>query len=437
MNDSVTGIIGNVGGIASAVGGIAGLAATSSDPENDVSIVSKGQKLSGWTSIKITRGAERIPASFDLQLTTYYPGDNSNVSFIPGAPCQVLIGADPIITGYIDKYTTSISEGQHIIRVTGRSKCQDLVDCSADLPSMQIGPSNALDIATKLATFYGIAVSSDYTGTPVPIPQHNISYGETAAEVIDRVCKASQLLYYDLEDGSLFLTEVGTAFAASGFAEGMNVESATSTFSTDQRYAKYKIMLQQFATSGDYGAINTLGIAADAGARPNRTKIIVSQTGNQQTDLATKIANWECNRRAGRSYTLEVVVDSWRDSAKVLWRPNTICPVNIPSVKVTPNNLIISEINFVRDENGTHAHLTMMPPLAFSVMPNLIIPIPLAELPAKIDVPNTNQNPATPGTPAPDKSPAVTPNADTNQLIPGWQPRSFGDPSIPPAIPGT
>lgn len=416
MSDAVISGAGSVSGIASQVGSIFGTGQASNNPSDDVIIISNNYKISGWTNIRITRGAERIPAQFDIQLTEYYPGDNSTATLVPGADCRVLIGNDVVITGYIDRYIPSINSDSHTIRVTGRSKCQDLVDCSAIWPGGQISGGSAFDVATKLAAVYGINVATDYTGEDIPIPQHNINYGETAAEVIDRVCKFSQLLYYDTEDGNLFLTQVGSEFAASGFTQGINVQAASTTFSMDQRYADYKIMIQSLATMNDIGNADRLGGATDSAARPNRTKIIVAQTGNQGVDLAERLANWEANRRAGRSFQLDVTVDSWRDSAGKLWRPNTICPVNIPSVKIVANNYIISEVNFIRDENGTTARLTLMPPLAFSVQPNLIVPIPLAELGNKINVPTTKGNPATPGLLPPLVSPALPPDGGVDFL---------------------
>ena len=74
----------------------------------------------------------------------------------------VKIGADLVLTGYVDRYSSSISAGQHTIRVEGRSKSEDLVDCSALVqntsagspvtPGMQIvNGSDAVSIASKLA----------------------------------------------------------------------------------------------------------------------------------------------------------------------------------------------------------------------------------------------------------------------------------------------
>ncbi|SUY95309.1 Mu-like prophage tail protein gpP [Citrobacter freundii] len=68
---------------------------------------------------------------------------------------------------------------------------------------------DALAMSQRLAAPYGIDVTSDVTGLQ-PAPQFTINWGESPQEIIDRVCRWSALLAYDLPDGNLYLTRVGT-----------------------------------------------------------------------------------------------------------------------------------------------------------------------------------------------------------------------------------
>ena len=52
---------------------------------------------------------------------------------------------------YVDRLVPSFNAGQHALRVMGRSKCADLVDCDAEWPGGQITGSSVLEIARKLA----------------------------------------------------------------------------------------------------------------------------------------------------------------------------------------------------------------------------------------------------------------------------------------------
>jgi prophage tail gpP-like protein len=150
---------------------------------------------------------------------------------------QVRIGADVVITGYVDRVVPQLTAGRHAVGVLGRGKCQDLVDCAAEWPGGQIVGSSVLEIARKLAAPYGIGVSSAVDPGD-PIPQFNLMRGETPFEIIERLCRFRQLLAYETPRGDLMLSRVGQVRAGSGFAQGVNVENAIATFSMDQRYLR-------------------------------------------------------------------------------------------------------------------------------------------------------------------------------------------------------
>jgi prophage tail gpP-like protein len=73
----------------------------------------------------------------------------------------------------------------------------------------------------------------------VEVPQFTINWGESPQEIIERISRWSALLYYDLPDGNLLLTRVGTRRAASGVAEGENVEQAYYRADMSERFSDY------------------------------------------------------------------------------------------------------------------------------------------------------------------------------------------------------
>lgn len=334
-----------------------------------------GQAISGWTEIRVTRGIERLPSDFDIGLTELYPGELDKVVITPGAPCTVLLGNQLVITGYADRFVPSFAADRHSIRVTGRSKCEDLVDCAAEWPGGQINGANALAIAQKLAQPYGITVSSKVQNLP-PIVQFNLLLGESAFEVIERISRFSALLAYDLPDGNLVLAQVGMQSASSGIVEGQNVQEAAVQYSSDQRYSDYKAFIQSvdvFIDLGDDG--NQLADQKDPNCSRHREMVIISEGGGMGNQVAINQAIWESARRAGRSKQVRVVVDSWRDSAGNLWEPNTLATVKLPSLKLN-ETMCIGEVTYARDdERGTTAELILMPPAAFKPEPILLQPM--------------------------------------------------------------
>lgn len=347
---------------------------------DDLTLVAGDRQLSGWTRVRVTRGIERCPSDFQIEMSDRYPGQPFDVVVNPGDACQVLIGADLVITGYVDKVSPSFDPLNHTITISGRSKCEDLVDCAAEWPGGQILGSSVLDIAQKLAKVYGITVSA--TGdVGAGIPQFNLMLGETAYDVIERICRYRALLPYDGPDGNLILAAVGTTQAANGFAEGINVERARVVLSMDQRYSEYLVFLQSVDLFTDTGlGGNLYATAPDAGVPRHRRRVIISESGGGGQDVSKRRAEWEAARRYGRSACVTLTTDSWRDSAGVLYTPNTLVPLDLPHLNVTGKTWLIGEVTYARGAEGTRAMLTIMPPEAFNPQPILLQPLALVEL---------------------------------------------------------
>lgn len=348
--------------------------------DNDVSVTAGGQVLTGWTDVRITRGIERLPSDFNLSMTDVTPGTLNAVVVKEGDPAQIKIGDDLVITGYTDKMIPGFSNRSHWIRLTGRSKCADLLDCSAEWPGGQISGANALVIAQKLASVYGmnqegIPVASNVTDLPV-IPQFNLLNGESAFEIIERISRYSAVLAYDLPDGSLYLSRVGTTYAASGCVEGQNVESAWVEYSADGIYSVYDALLQSMDVLGDLGdGGNLISTVIDPNCRRHRRLVLIAEAAGGGLDIVRQRVLWEAARRSGRSRVVRVVVDSWRDASGALWTPNTLIPVQLPTLKLEGEYLLLGEVTFSLSEAGHHAELTLMAPSAFTPQPVQLQPV--------------------------------------------------------------
>lgn len=337
--------------------------------------------VTGWQRVSVTRPLAAIPASFSIEATERYP-NAADIDLKAGQPCTVKIGADLVLTGYVDRYTSSISASQHTIRVEGRSKSEDLVDCSAlvantsagsdSTPGMQILNGDAISIARKLAAPYNIEILTNFTGPLQPIPQFNINLGETVWEIIDRITRYAELIPYDLPDGSLMFSAVGTESMASGFTVGDNVETADVMFSMDQRYQEYEAHVTAMMALGTDAGVNSPGvgeIVKDEEVPRFRKLYIVSEQYVMGMPLAGKRALWEKNHRWGQSFNFTVTTDAWRDAAGKLWSPNCLAPIVAPQLKLADKHWLIGTVTYTRDEGGQHAHLSLWPKEAFSVEP--------------------------------------------------------------------
>ena len=255
---------------------------------------------------------------------------------------------------------------------------EDLIDCAAVWNGAMFSNVTALDMATELATPYGIVAVTDESDLP-RLPVVMVNLGETAFEIIDRVCKLSGLLAFEQPDGTLLLTRVGTAQAASGFQQGTNVQEASIDNSMDQRYSDYTVVYPGNQLLGDSGASPlTTYTYKDSGVPRFRQKYIELLSNSVMAALSQRQAMWEMNRRIGRSQLVRVTADSWRDAAGTLWAVNTLADVELPALKVPKTQLLIGEVTFKRGlDTGTTIEVELMPPAAFDVEPIPYLPIPL------------------------------------------------------------
>ena len=358
---------------------------------DDVSLKFAGRFVSGWTQVRIAAGIVSCPRQFDLSMTERYPGEFDTLTVVPGDPCQIIIGADPVISGYVDRVMPSIAPNRHEIRVTGRGMCEDLVDCSTDYPQNQISSAPLLTIAKKLAEPFGVTVKG-IGDMGEPIPQTNLLWGETPFQVITRLARSNGLLVYEDAAGDLILSAVGNATHASGFTEGENIQQAAAMFGVDQRYGVYRIRQQDMSTpSQDFETADVIETLPDEamlklkradGSDRYRLHTIIVDTGDYiSKDIGKRRGEWEAARRLGMSYGINVQVDSWRDKSGALWTPNQFAKVVAPHLKIKEANWVISDVTYMRGLSGTSALVALAPPQAFLPEPFLIMPL----IPGAID----------------------------------------------------
>jgi prophage tail gpP-like protein len=349
---------------------------------------SNSRSITGWTSVRVSRGIERCPSDFEVSFTEPLPGP-TDLIIQPGDEVEVYLGTDLVLSGFVDRYMPRFSATEHSIRVQGRSRCQDLIDCSAKWPGLQFVKQPLLTIAQQLCAVYGIKVTlAPGSDQGEPIPQLNIMVGEPVLDVLERLCRFRALLLYDQPDGSLLLssigtqenlgfpTPIGTKLASSALAQGVNVLSASAMYAMDGRFSDYDAVRQSLDTCEDVGdGGNLIAHVADPGVPRFRYRAIVAEAVAGGADVAEQQAIWEMNSRIGRAFQVRLTTDNWRDSSGELWTPNTLVNIDLPALKMKPQTWLISDVTYKRDAQGTTADLVIMPPQAFYQKPIILFPV--------------------------------------------------------------
>ena len=365
-------------------------ASNAGDPDVVTIVVGTSTTLSGWEDVRVTRSMEIFPSSFVLRVTERYPTDPTQIVINPSDPIKVMLGNDVVLTGYVDDYFAGISAHEHTIRITGRSTCMDMLDCSAGESPYQLNNTTLVKLATKLAQPYGVTVSAP-DGDSATIPIINVTVTEPAFEILEHIARWANFILMDDTGGNLVICRVGDANAASGFEQGENVQEAAVTFSMQNRYTEIAatflsngFLLDMPPAPGAPSAFIPFALGTQAkdmsfskradGQPRFRRLIFVSEQNQNDATLARQRAQWEMARRIGRSQAVRLTCDSWRDQAGALWKPNTLAPVSLPALKLENVTWLISTVVFVRDERGTTAELTLMPKEAFEPEPENLLP---------------------------------------------------------------
>lgn len=339
------------------------------DDINAVTLSVNGLDYRGWKKVSISAGIERQSRDFRLGVTWRWPGQVIEVPVRQGDFCEVRIGDDLVLTGWV--FATPISYDSRSVErsVSGRSLTADLVDSSAVNKPGQWRGQSVQKIVQALAEPYGVKVLSEVAET-TKLTDHQIEPGETVFESIDRLLTLSRLLSTDDARGRVVIIQPGSAGRAVDRLElGQNILTGRAELDFSGVFSEYRVTGQRSGSDSAYGeqASEVKADLADPRATRHRV-LLIHESGQMTPELAQARANWERGSRMGKALTLNYQVQGWRQSNGALWLPNMVVRVVDPLVGID-RDMLISEIEYVMDDAGTVANIVVGPPDGFDPEP--------------------------------------------------------------------
>ncbi|MDH1511852.1 baseplate protein [Pseudomonas mosselii] len=339
------------------------------DNQNAVTLSVNGLDYRGWKKVSISAGIERQARDFRLGVTWSWPGQVQEIPVRQGDRCEVRIGADLVLTGWV--FSTPISYDAHSVErsVAGRSLTADLVDCSAVNKPGQWRGQSVQKIVQALAEPYEVRVLSEVVET-TKLADHQIEPGETAFESVDRLLTLSRLLSTDDARGRVVIIKPGSAGRAVDRLElGQNLLTGSAELDFSGVFSEYRVTGQRSGTDTDYGEKASEVKAGVTDPRASRRRVLlIHESGQMTPELAQARANWERGSRMGKALTLRYKIQGWRQSTGALWVPNMIVRVVDPLIGID-RDMLISEIEYVLDDAGTVANIVVGPPDGFDPEP--------------------------------------------------------------------
>lgn len=326
--------------------------------QDQVTLSVNGHDYAGWQSVSVTAGIERQARDFHLSVAQNWPDAIKGVHRITsGDKCELWMGQDKVLTGYVDATPISYDAKQIQISIKGRSKTADLIDCSALHPTGQWRHVSLAALLQELAAPYQVKVIAD---TRAVVREHQIQQGETVFESMDRVLRMHHYFAMDNAQGELVLIEIGSEQADTGLVLGQNIYAGQAELDSRDRFSEYICYSQRAGNDNDFGQkLAYRGAISDTDI--SRRRVLISRQGGQ-TDPATcnERLRYERAQRKAKSLEARYTVIGWRQNSGALWQPNMCVYVN-DSIMGWQTTMLIIEVEYRLDQDGTKAFLKLGP----------------------------------------------------------------------------
>jgi prophage tail gpP-like protein len=337
---------------------------------NRVELLVGGRAYGGWKRVEVQRSIEQIAGGFILELTHRWPGVDVAPGLREGLACQVLLDGDVVITGHIDMFEPDLTDSSSSIRVEGRDRTGDLVDCSAIHKGGQWHNVRLERIVRDIAAPFGIpVVLQDGLNQGVPFKSFALEDGERAFDAIDRACRLRSVLCASTPLGEIWLGMASDTETGVTLEEGVNIKRISAIHSWKDRYSRVIVKTQTSGNDESWAeAISQLkSEATDEEIDRYRPLILQAEHGDNRSVLSTR-AQWEVSVRMGRGKRGKAVVVGWRMGANGrdgrLWMPNTVVRVISPRMNMDMEVLIVA-CSYMLTEQGALTELTFSRPEAF------------------------------------------------------------------------
>lgn len=340
---------------------------------DQVLLVVDGIGYGGWKDVQVTAGIDRQARSFSLTVTDRWPGNDIARRVSPGDLCELWMGADKVLTGYVDATPVSFDSESVTVKVNGRSKTADLVDCSVQNEQTQWKKARLEQIAQELAAPFGIKVLMEVSVGEVP--SLDVKPGDSPQQCLDSLLTSKALLATDDAEGNLVLTRAGVQRADTALVVGVNVLSGSAGLDFSKRFGLYRCRSQRPGNDTDSGrtVAAQMDTATDKGVRQQRVLDLQIQVEGGLQTLKERVL-WEATYRAGSSFKTTYAVQGWRQASGRLWLPNMRVQVQDPIIGFDME-MLISEVTYHLGENGTTATLSVAPVSAYEQLPDVPNPV--------------------------------------------------------------
>ena len=321
-----------------------------------VSLQVGGRVFRGIKSVDLSVGFDLAARAFNVTLA---PSAALLETFAPGTALVMAFNGDLVFTGYVDRLRPSFKR----LRVAGRSKAQDFIDCAAidEQATGNFQNQTVLQIAQSLDRF-GVGITSDQQLDP--IDDYQITPGETAFGAVEKLSRDQGLTLFGQGDGSIKITKPGAQRQAGGLFQGVNIKDGAEADLNWAHRHSHIIVRGQSASGTTNANLQVQATAQDPTVARYRPHVHVEDADIDQP-TAQALANARSQREAAASLKCTIPVQGFRDAAGMLWTPGNLVWVEADLLGLAQVMLIKHASFSKRVRGGSTTRLSLCDPRAF------------------------------------------------------------------------
>lgn len=325
-----------------------------------VTIGAGGATYVAFKRIEVTAALNEAARSFSMLIAAEGGPSAAAWTFQAGTPVTISFNGDLVFTGYVDRYQPKLRRPHEAeIHVSGRSKSQDMIDCSCEHPTGQFENRTVLQIAKELDKF-GVGVTSDQQMDPIPYLQ--LTPGETVFRLLEKLCRTQGFTLSGQADGSLAITNAGRSHNAP-LIEGRNIKDIAADHNWSGRHSHVRVRGQR--PHGN-GASNLQIEQTATDETVNRYRpVIVVQDDDTDHDRAGKRAKHRRDREAGTGLSASVTVQGFHDDGGTLWTPGNLVWLESPFAAIAQDMAIERAVFTQERGRGSETKLHLCDPQAY------------------------------------------------------------------------
>jgi prophage tail gpP-like protein len=330
-----------------------------------VTLRTGGAIHSGWKRVSITASLERVSGSWEFEASESWTEQGRLVTrqLAAGQACEVAIDGEVVVTGWVDAAALAYSSSSKSVKVRGRDRTADLVDCSAT--AKEFAGQRLLAIATELCRPFGVAVRLVGWGGGAVIPKYSVDPGETVIRALEDACRQLGVMMWTDGLGALLIGRPVAGALVGTLKLGVNILEAEGGDDWTERFSE--ITVQGATNAGDDDEAHAAsGTARDAAITRYRPLVMVAETAPAGGPTCAERAAWEARVRRARALKTSLKVQGWRAPSGALWRPGQTVEIDDDWLG-RHRTLVVSEVAFSAGiSEGIVTRLTLMPADALS-----------------------------------------------------------------------